>query len=71
MFLENKNNIIITDVLGNQVMHLKNTSPINETQNLVLDTSTLSSGVYVLSMRSGKYISNENFLFPASKIKCR
>ena len=53
--------ITITDVLGNQVMHLKKTFPMNETQNLVLDTSTLSSGVYVLSMRSGKYTSNQKF----------
>ena len=53
--------IIITDVLGNQIMNLKKTFPMNETQNIVLDTSTLSSGVYVLSMRSGKYTSNQKF----------
>lgn len=53
--------IIITDVLGNQVMSLKKTFPMNETQNIELDTSTLSSGVYVLSMRSGKYTSNQKF----------
>ena len=53
--------ITITDVLGNKVMYLKKTFPMNETQSIVLDTSTLSSGVYVLSMRSGKYTSNQKF----------
>ena len=61
VLVEQNTIITITDVLGNEVMHLKNTFPMNETQNLELDTSTLSSGVYVLSMRSGKYTSNQKF----------
>ena len=61
VLVEQNTIISITDVLGNQVMHLNKTFPMNETQNLVLDTSTLSSGVYVLSMRSGKYTSNQKF----------
>jgi len=61
VLVEQNTIITITDVLGNEVMHLKNTFPLNETQNLELDTSTLSSGVYVLSMRSGKYTSNQKF----------
>lgn len=61
VLVEQNTIISITDVLGNQVMHLNKTFPMNETQNLVLDTSTLSSGVYFLSMRSGKYTSNQKF----------
>ncbi|MDB3905354.1 T9SS type A sorting domain-containing protein [Crocinitomicaceae bacterium] len=53
--------ISISDVLGNEILSFDETINIEDGQQLDINTSMLSDGIYILSIHSGTSVSNKKF----------